>query len=91
MRGKVTVRDRERMEEECSWVSCGSEQDLLLPGDFHLQLVVPVVTLGSICCDNMCSLYLPTVMQLYFIKVYNSSSLAAAGFVLRVCWPCSLR
>lgn len=68
-------------ERELVWVSSGSDQDLPLLWGFHLQLVVPVVTLGSICCDNTRHLYLPTVMQLYFIKVYNSSSLAAPGFV----------
>lgn len=46
-------------------------------GALSLQLVVPVLTVGSICCDNTRQLYLPTIMQLYFIKVYNSSSLAA--------------
>lgn len=34
---------------------------------------------GSICCDNTSRLYLHTIMQLYFIRVYNSSSLAASG------------
>lgn len=34
---------------------------------------------GSICCDNTPRLYLHTIMQLYFIRVYNSSSLAASG------------
>lgn len=34
---------------------------------------------GNICRDNTPQLYLHTIMQLYFIRVYNSSSLAASG------------
>ncbi len=73
--------------EGIALVSSDTEHDLLLLWAFQLQLVVPIVTLGSICCDKTRRLYLHTIMQLYFIKVYNSSSLAAGGLCERVPAP----
>lgn len=72
-------------------LSCAPKTALQpLPRAFLFFLLVPLTSSspgllflfgqpGSICCDNTPWLYLHTIMQLYFIRVYNSSSLAASG------------
>ncbi len=88
---EVAYTFKENKSESERWGNCAvssdMEHDLLLLWAFQLQLVVPIVTLGSICCDKTRRLYLHTIMQLYFIKVYNSSSLAAGGLCERVPAP----
>lgn len=84
---KENKSESERERWGNSAVSSDTEHDLPVLWAFQLQLVVPVVTLGSICCDKTRRLYLHTIMQLYFIKVYNSSSLAAGGLCERVPAP----